>query len=160
MRRRSLAGALVVALLAAAGCQRAAAPEPGNEETTDIRFRTVGIALEVGAQPVAAYQVELEVLTGDARIVGVEGGSAEGFTDPPYYDPAALAGGRIVVAALSARTALSAGRHQVATVHLRERGRQPTYRLRLITAGDPDARPAEASAVLLDESPSRPEEEP
>ena len=64
-----------------------------------VRFRPLHVELEVGARPLAAYQVELVAAEGDAEIVGVEGGHSAGFDQPPYYDPEALAGGRIVLGA-------------------------------------------------------------
>src|SRR5439155_1207563 len=67
------------------------------------RFRTVAVYVDAGQAPLAAYQVEITV--GDtaptAKIVGVEGGSADAFRAAPYYDPAALQGGRIIIAAFT-----------------------------------------------------------
>jgi len=89
------------------------------------------------------------VLAGDATIVGVEGGTSDGFRDPPYYDPKALAGGRIVLAAFNTKVALSPGRHRVATVHMREAGAAPIYELRLTAAAGPDGVPAPADINLV-----------
>ncbi len=64
---------------------------------------------------VAAWQVEVE---GEGRIVGVEGGEGEAWREPAYYDPAALAGGRIVLAAFTTRTEVPEGRVRVARLHM------------------------------------------
>ena len=97
------------------------------------RFTSVDIVVD-SDRPLAAWQVELVAKDGDARIVGVEGGEAP-FDVPAHYDPAALAGGRIILAAFDLRGALPGGRHRLATVHLREDG--PThYTVRLAAAAD------------------------
>jgi hypothetical protein len=113
-----------------------------------VRYVRWAIELEVGATPIAAYQVELVVRSGDATIVGVEGGTSEGFREPPFYDPRALAGGRIVLAAFDTRTSLAPGRHRVATLHLRE-AEPSTYALELLAAAAPDGSPATADVHLV-----------
>jgi len=117
-------------------------------DSRPVRFRPLAVELEVGDAPISVWQVDLVVVSGDARIVGVEGGTAEGFREPPYYDSAALLGGRIVLAAFNTHTSLARGRHRVATVHVREAGGPPTYELRLVAAAGPDGAPATAGAVL------------
>lgn len=135
---------------------------PCNAEQTDdqIRFRSHSIALEVRAEAVAAYQVELTVKSGQAQIVGIEGGDARGFAEPPYYDPAALFGGRIVLAALCPAHPLPPGRHTVARVHMQEIGSPPVYELRVITAGNSASRPMKVTAILIDDRERSPEETP
>jgi len=114
----------------------------------DVRFQSLEIALEV-EEPIAAYQVELVVTRGEATIVGVEGGDSPGFEDAPYYDPAALAGGRIVVGALSTEHVLPRGRQRVAAVHMREAGPGPVeYELRLMAAADASGERTEARPLL------------
>ena len=108
------------------------APAPG-----DVRFNSVEIHLEAPDRRIAAYQFELAVTSGDARIVGIEGSNIEGFKQAPYYDPAALAKGRVIIAAFSTRSTLPKGKNQVATVHMREAGKTPVvYELRRIVAAD------------------------
>ncbi|HKA89666.1 MAG TPA: hypothetical protein VKE22_18505 [Haliangiales bacterium] len=114
----------------------AAAPPAGP------RFRTIPVTVE-SATPLAAYQVEI---TTAGRIVGVEGGDAP-FDAPPYYDPAALAGGRIILAAFSTESALPAGRHRVAVLHVREEG-EPRTEIRLTAAADPGGARVEAQAFV------------
>ncbi|RLE23295.1 MAG: hypothetical protein DRJ65_12155 [Acidobacteria bacterium] len=120
-----------------------------NGASPEVRFRPLTIELEVADHSVAAYQVELKIVSGDTMIVGVEGGSAIGFTEPPYYDSAALSGGRIILAALNPFVSLPTGRHKVAVIHMRESGETPIYELEVITAGDLDGNIVPVTAVLL-----------
>jgi hypothetical protein len=114
-----------------------------------VRYAPWAIEIDVGDAPIAAYQVELVVRSGDATIVGVEGGTVDGFREPPYYDAAALAGGRIILAAFNTKVSLSPGRHRVATVHMREAGAAPVYELRLVAAAAPDGSAAVADIDLV-----------
>jgi hypothetical protein len=60
----------------------------------------------------------------------------EGVAEPPYYDPAALQGGRIILAQFTTEPGPPAGRVLVARVHLMETG--PTdYRANLMAAAAP-----------------------
>ena len=114
-----------------------------------VRFRPLHIELAAEDAPIGAYQVELLVADGDATIVGVEGGDLPGFDAAPFYDPAALAGGRIVLAAFStAETLPTEGTHRVATVHLREAGPAVTYELELIVAADATGAPVAARPFI------------
>lgn len=93
----------------------------------ESRFVTVEIYAQIDS-PIAAWQIELDC---DARIVGVEGAS-----EPPYYDPAALQGGRIILAQFTTEPNPPAGRVLVARVHLMETGRTG-YRANLMAAAAP-----------------------
>ena len=64
-------------------------PEPG------VRFAPVHIYLDSGDRSLAAYQFELKATAGQIEIVGVEAGEHKAFSEPPYYDPAALAKDRM-----------------------------------------------------------------
>lgn len=147
--------AVALALLAAACAEQPAAPAgPVARYTSrgadgDVRFTPLAIALDVDG-PVAGYQLELVVESGEATIVGVEGGEAPGFEDAPYYDPAALAGGRIVIGALSTEHVLPRGRQRVAVVHMREAGPAPVeYELRLMAAANASGERTAAHPVLV-----------
>ena len=150
MRRSSLLAICTVLVCGCAAEQQAPMPQPESAFATlagddAVRFRPLDIELAVAEAPVGAYQVELLVTDGDAQIVGVEGGTLPGFEEAPYYDPAALAGGRIVLAAFSTAETLPAdGTHRVATVHLRETGSATTYELKLIVAADAAGEPVVA----------------
>jgi hypothetical protein len=113
-----------------------------------VRFVSVEVSVDSGAAPLAVYQVELTAKGADAKIVGIEGGAHAAFREPAYYDPAALAGGRIILAAFSTGRDLPAGKTRVATVTFQVSGaEQPTYHARLIVAATADGKkvPAEVS---------------
>ena len=95
-------------------------------------FRPVAVYLDSGDQPLAAYQVE--IIVRGAEIVGVEGGEHPAFQDAPYYDPAALQGGRIIIAAFNTGSDLPHGKTRVATLHMRETAAAPDYEITLIAA--------------------------
>ena len=140
----TLIGTLMAALVALApGFAAALTPEEGP-----IRFRPVHVYIDPAGTPLAAYQIEI-VADGNARIVGVEGGEHPAFAEPPAYDPAALAGGRIIIAAFDLGDDLPTERTRVATIHMREAGPlDPTYSATLQAVGDPDGQPIDATVVL------------
>lgn len=134
--------ALVLLLsIAAFGCE--SAPDSEFDSVAEYsssatgpgsRFLPIDVNLVVEDQ-LAAYQIELTIRGGEAQIVGVEGGEVQGFRDAPYYDPAALTQGRIVLAAFSTKHVLNQGHHRLARIHMRETGPEPVeYELRVITA--------------------------
>lgn len=109
----------------------------GRSEPAAPQFQPLEVYIE-SDRAVAAYQVEIRVVGGTAAFVGVEGGEAP-FDDAPFYDPKALLDQRIVIAALSTDSALTPGRHRVATVHVREVGNGARYQIRLQAAADANA---------------------
>jgi hypothetical protein len=105
-----------------------------------VRFVPLHIYLDSGNKSLAAYQFELKATTGQIKIVGVEGGEHKAFEEAPYYDPAALANDRIIIAAFNTGSELPKGRTRVATIHLQIIGdAEPNYELKLIVAADADA---------------------
>ena len=111
-----------------------------------VRFAPLHIYIDSGNRSLAAYQFELKAAAGQIKIVGVEGGSHEAFKEAPYYDPAALANDRIIIAAFSTGSDLPKGRTRIATIHLQITGdAEPKYELILTVAGDAEAKeiPAE-----------------
>lgn len=107
----------------------------GSADAQEVGFRPLEIWVDVEEGSLAAWQLEV-TFEGDAKIVGVERGDSAAFSDPPYYDPAALRGGRIVLAAFTTTRALAPGRHKVAVIHLMESGPPVQYDVRLIVASD------------------------
>lgn len=104
-----------------------------------VRFAPLHIFLDSGNQGLAAFQFELKAVTGQIKIVGVEGGEHPVFKKPPYYDPAALANDRIIIAAFSTSHDLPTGRSRIATIHLQIIGdTQPEYELDLIVVANAD----------------------
>lgn len=134
---------LVFAVVAALATTVARAEEP-------VRFRALPIVIDAGSTPLAAYQVELVVASGTVSLVGVEGSRHPAFVKPPYYDPAALARGRIVLAAFSTSPALPQGPTQMLVLHLREQG-EPAYQVRLVVAGNASGERIAARAHLADQ---------
>ena len=109
------------------------AAEPG------VRFAPLHVYLDSGDRSLAAYQFELKATVGQIEIVGVEGGEHKAFSQAPYYDPAALAQDRIIIAAFNTGQDLPTGRTRIATIHLQIAGPvEPHYELNLTVAGDAD----------------------
>jgi hypothetical protein len=88
------------------------------------RFEVVDVIIEAAAQPLAAWQVEVKATSGQVRIVGIEGGAPGVFAAAPFYDPAAMRGERVIIAAYStaAATHLPRGRVRVARIHVQVTG--------------------------------------
>jgi hypothetical protein len=106
-----------------------------------VRFAPLHIFLDSGNKSLAAYQFELKATAGQIKIVGVEGGQHAAFKEAPYYDPAALANDRIIIAAFNTGRELPKGRTRIATIHLQIIGEaEPDYELKLVVAADADAK--------------------
>ena len=118
------------------------AQQSQQEETSaqqSVRFAPLDIYLDSGNEGLAAFQFELKTVTGQIKIVGVEGGEHAAFKQPPYYDPAALANDRIIIAAFNTSRDLPTGRSRITTIHLQIIGDiQPEYELNLIVAANAD----------------------
>ena len=140
----SLTGVCMATLLTATQVARAVRPTEPR-----VRFAPVHIYLDSGDKPLAAYQFELKATTGRIKIVGVEGGEHAAFKEAPYYDPAALAKDRIIIAAFNTGRDLPRGRTRIATVHLQILGdAEPEYELDLTVAADADGRKLPAKLTL------------
>jgi hypothetical protein len=109
-----------------------------------VRFAQLHIYLDSENHALAAYQFELKATAGrpalakaGVKIVGVENGEHPAFEEPPYYDPAALAHDRIIIAAFSTGKDLPKGRTRIASIQLQIIGdAEPEYALELTVAGD------------------------
>lgn len=107
----------------------------------NVRFVPLHITIDSGDQTLAAYQFELKATAGQIKIVGVEGGEHPAFKEPPYYDPAALANDRIIIAAFNTGSDLPTGSTRIATIHLQIIGDvEPEYELELVVAADADGK--------------------
>jgi len=134
----------VVALPSLAGRTRPAGPSYETVEPK-VRFVPLEIHIDPQGESLGAYQFELKAQTGQIKIVGVEGGTHPAFKQAPYYDPAALAQERIIIAAFSTDRNLPKKRIRVATVHLQVTGDvEPDYRLDLTVAADDQGRSIDA----------------
>lgn len=129
--------------------------QPANEPS--VRFSPLHIYIDSGSRPLAAYQFELVCSVPvrayshgqdnasrrhyerQIRIVGVEGGEHKAFQEAPYYDSAALAQDRIIIAAFNTGKELPKERTRIATIHLQIIGQtEPEYELKLTVAADED----------------------
>lgn len=120
-------------------------------ETIDasVRFRWVDVMMDSGNAQLAAYQVELVAEKGDVLIVSIEGGEHAAFKEPAYYDPAAMAKNRVILAAFSTGKDLPVGRTRVARVHVRVAGDlAPEYAIKVIVAAGADGEEIKASASV------------
>jgi len=98
-----------------------APPAKAPAPDADVRFEAVDVFVDAGESPLSAYQFDLATPAREgwqASIVGVEGGEHPAFRKAPYYDPAALHAGRIIIAAYSVDEALPTGRTRVARLHM------------------------------------------
>ncbi len=118
-------------------------------EKQPVRFEAVDVYVDSGKLPLAAYQFELSDERGSIKIVGVEGGEHPAFKEPPYYDPAALMKGRIIIAAFNTGKELPAGNTRVARVHVRVAGEEaPEYIIKLQVAATLETKKISAKATV------------
>lgn len=114
-----------------------------------VRFAAVDVYVNSQDRPLAAYQFQLKVNRGQVMIVGVEGGEHEAFIKPPYYDPAALMKGRIIIAAFNTGHDLPQGKTRVARVHVQIRGEvRPEYAVALAVAASRDGKEIPATITV------------
>src|SRR2546429_4330200 len=118
-------------------CVLGAAADQGQTANTTVeaapsRFGTVDLFVDSAKQQLAAWEMEFKATTGQVEIVGIERGDNPDFQDPPYYDPAALKGNRIIVGAFDLAPQLSSGKIRVARLHLHiSGGQKANYSLHL-----------------------------
>ena len=127
--------ALLVALLFALCGQLFA------QSTNTIRFQAIEIFADSQTTALAAYQLEFTVTSGNAKIVGIEGGEHPTFADAPFYDPKAIQHERVILAAFSTQPAdkLPNGKTRVATIHLQISGNgELKFETKLTTAASSD----------------------
>ena len=117
-------------------------------EQPRVRFVSLPVYIDSGDSNLAAYQFELKTKTGQVKIVGLENGEHPAFAEPPYYDTAALAKDRIIIAAFNTGKNLPTGKTRVVTIQLQVIGDiQPQYELNLMVEADSNGNeiPAEIS---------------
>ncbi len=130
-------------------CSRPAAPDAAGEDGEGMSFRAVDVLLDPLGKPLAAWQVEVIAQgPGGGTIVGVEGGDGPHFSKAPYYDPAALQGGRIIIAAFTTEEGPPAAKFRAARLHLAERGGPASYTARIMAAAAPGGERIEAAVEL------------
>ncbi len=123
-------------------------------QPADPGFAWVDVMVDAGDLPLAAYQVELNV-EGDAQftVVGVEGGEAPSFREPPAFDERTRERevSRLVLAAFSLdeARALPRGRTRVASVMYEASDRAAVrFTVRLEAAADPDGAAIDAAVSV------------
>ena len=121
-----------------------------QEQPPQTRFAAVDVVVDPKGQPLAAWQIEFTAEPGQISLVGVEAGEHPAYAArPPYYDPAALAGRRIILGDFSLAKDLPSAPTRVARLMLEIRGpQQPQYVAKLIAAADPDAKPIPATVTI------------
>ncbi len=108
-------------------------------EQPKVRFVSLPVYIDSGSSTLAAYQFELKTKSGQVKIVGLENGEHPAFAEPPYYDTAALAKDRIIIAAFNTGNNLPTGKTRVVTIQLQVIGdTEPQYELNLTVASDSD----------------------
>ena len=121
--------------------------------TSNVRFASLPVYIDSGSKALAAYQFELKTVKGQIKIVGLENGESPAFAEPPYYDKAAMAKDRIIIAAFNTGDNLPTGKTRVVTIQLQIIGQaEPQYELDLTVAADKDGNeiPAEISFASTD----------
>jgi len=122
----------------------------GQQPAADVHFRAIDVYVDSGSTPLAAYQLEFSVTNVPTTIVGIEGGSPKPFREPPFYDPKAMQGERVIIAAFSTEAPehLPSGKTRVATIHIVTTGNaRPAFALKLQTAADSKGKRISASAI-------------
>lgn len=112
-------------------------------------FLAYDVIVDAGASPLAAYQLDARFEPGNqgetVHIVGVEGGQPGPFEAAPFFDPTAIQGERVLLAAYSTKAAseLPSGAVRVARIHVMIEGREkalsaPRLSITLTAAGGPE----------------------
>lgn len=114
-----------------------------------MRFVTYELFVDPAGESLAAWQVRFEDPTGATKLVGVEGGNDASFGDAPFYDPKALQGGAVVLAAFDAAGAGPRTETLVARVHVAITGDQdPEFNLTAEVVASPNGPIQGATARL------------
>lgn len=121
-----------------------------QDQPPQTRFAAVDVVIDPKGQLLAAWQIEFTAEPGQISLVGVEAGEHAAYdTRPPYYDPAALAGRRIILADYSLAKELPNTPTRVARIMLEVRGPQPPqYVAKLMAAADPNGKPIPATVTV------------
>lgn len=95
---------------------------PTDVAADDVRFEAIDVIVDSGTRSLAAYQLEVASQTEGVEIVGIEGGEHPAFSEPPFYDPKAMSGNRVILAAFDTGKDLPKGRTRVARIHVQLQG--------------------------------------
>ena len=83
----------------AAPADQTTAADQAVEQTR--QFSTLALEIDSSDAELTGWQLRATFADPDTRIVGIEGGTAWAYRDAPHYDPRALKGGEIILAALA-----------------------------------------------------------
>jgi hypothetical protein len=94
-----------------------------STSSTAVRFAYVDVMIDPKGESLAAYQIDLAAADPrHVKLVGVEGGDAAAYREPPYYDPAALNHDRVIIAAFSTASDVPKSKFRAARLHLQITG--------------------------------------
>jgi hypothetical protein len=151
-------GALLVVVLGIVWMAHGAAPTAPAVQSRPVvgngggSFVPVDVYVDAGGSELGAYQVE--VTAKNAMVVGLEGGESKAFSEAPFYDPAAMMGNRVVVAAFSTDEGLPKGVTRVARLHMMLNGGAvagdglPEMASKLVVATDGQGKAVNAKLTL------------
>jgi hypothetical protein len=125
---------------------------PGDPAPLQSRFTYVDVMIDPKGEPLAAWQFEFTAAVGQISLVGVEAGNAPAYAKrPPYYDPAALAGNRIIVGDYSLDPGVPRTRTRVARLMLEIRGdAKPQYVTKVMAAANADGKTIAVELLLVE----------
>jgi hypothetical protein len=124
----------------------------GQDRAAASRFVAVDLMVDPKGAPLAAWQVEVAAEVGDATLVGIESGEHAAYSKrPAYYDPAALAGKRIILGDYSLDADLPKAKTRVARLMFEVRGdAKPQYVTKLMAASDGEGKKIAAQASVIE----------
>ena len=125
---------------------------PGDSAPPQSRFTYVDVMIDPKGQSLAAWQFEFTAAVGQISLVGVEAGENVAYAKrPPYYDPAALAGNRIIVGDYSLDAGVPKTKTRVARLMLEIRGdAKPQYVTKLMAAANRDGKTIAVELSLVE----------
>lgn len=127
------------------------APRGAQSTLPSPRFVSIDILIDPQGEELAAYQIDINAESSNVKLVGVEGGAHPAYSNPPYYDPAALNQNRVILAALSTAKDLPRTKLRVARLHLQVMSEMPAFDAKLITAAKPDGSRVDAKVSIQNE---------
>ena len=117
----------------------------------EVSFYPLYVYVDSGDRRLSVYQFELLYDAEAITIVGIEGGTAP-FDEAPYYDPAGMDEGRIVIGSFTTDEDPPRGRVLVAVLHvMQERTERRERGARLVLTAGPDGEKFEAAIDIFRE---------
>jgi hypothetical protein len=139
-------------LLCSAASAATTRPAPTTAPATrpTSRFAWLGVYVDSGRSPLAAYQLEVTSGEGAMNVVGIEGGEHRAYRSPPFHDRIEIIRNRVVLAAYSTSADLPVGATRVARIHVEIGDARPRFGAKIVVAGSPDAKPIAARCWLME----------